>query len=331
MVNGNYFSFSASAKSALVLVLLSLPHSKAFAQTPAESWACPRDDGTFYRSTNKYLGCKKLNDAEFEQANNNRTVPQASKTLTSAAQISQSSSDNWVCTREDGTYFASSSNYGTHCKRVSDIELASIAQATAARRADAIAQQNNEDNLDRARQDAEQRETTMNILRQVLSLGVQHYEQKAGSGAGAQGRPSGSALLSGDDSKPTQSHGGLITTQSEDTMDGHHPEAVASHCMRANSHDSYGGFTNTCSDPVSYIHCFLNPEKDRLDTQFFSCTRPGKLWVTKTLVGQVMPGATDRTGHPVGGRTLVVACRAPYRVNNAHFDGQQLLASCTKQ
>lgn len=133
-----------------------------------------------------------------------------------------------------------------------------------------------------------------------------------------------------------QALGGSAGTPSGGTGTGgggrgqHDPAGIAHSCIRANTQSAYGGFTNTCGYPVSYIHCFLNPEKDRHDTAFFHCNRPGGLWADQTTAGNVKPGATDGTGIPIGGRILAFACRAPYSPRGVRFDGSQLVGRCVQ-
>lgn len=69
-----------------------------------------------------------------------------------------------------------------------------------------------------------------------------------------------------------------------------HPEGDAHNCLRANNSDSYGGVTNTCGYAVSYIHCHINPTKDRGDSWAFHCDRPGGLWTNSQPAGMLGPG-----------------------------------------
>lgn len=109
-------------------------------------------------------------------------------------------------------------------------------------------------------------------------------------------------------------------------------DSQAGRCMKANAEggDSYGGFTNTCSVAVSYIACFHGVQKDSTDTWAFHCDRKEGLWVTKTGVGELGAGKTEKRGLPVGGRIHIFECREPFGVSDARWDGSRIQAKCIK-
>lgn len=105
----------------------------------------------------------------------------------------------------------------------------------------------------------------------------------------------------------------------------------ASSCIRPNPGASYGGFTNTCAFPVSYIHCYAGVAKDSGDSYAFHCDRPGGLWTTHTTAGNLGPGRTSNTSIPKGAQIFWIACRSPFAIRGAVFDGQAIRASCVRQ
>lgn len=111
---------------------------------------------------------------------------------------------------------------------------------------------------------------------------------------------------------------------------GHDASAVAHGCVRPNYGQSYGGFTNTCGFAISYIHCIYRPPKFTGDSQSFDCERAGGLWANRTTAGNVRAGATDHTSLPPGGRVFWFACREPYAIRDAAFDGSTLRGACVR-
>ena len=110
----------------------------------------------------------------------------------------------------------------------------------------------------------------------------------------------------------------------------HDPAGEATNCLRANTEKPYGGFTNICSFPVSYIHCIQNPTSTPGDSSHFNCQRPGGLWATSQPPGSLGPGRTEATSLNGGGQVLWIACKSPYSVRDAKFEGGRLQGKCIR-
>lgn len=107
-------------------------------------------------------------------------------------------------------------------------------------------------------------------------------------------------------------------------------DAAVSECVKPNTEggDYYGGVKNVCPFAIAYVMCFDNIQKDSTDTWAFHCDREGGLWAKSAPAGSLGAGKVDRRGMPVGGRAHVFACKEPYALRNARWEGARIKADC---
>lgn len=118
--------------------------------------------------------------------------------------------------------------------------------------------------------------------------------------------------------------------QTSSNNKSHDPNGEAHNCVRWNTADTFGGFTNTCAYAISVIHCLSGEYKEGPDSYAFPCTRPGGLWAKQATAGEVRAGGTDRTSLPRGSRISWFACRDPYSIHNARYENNRIVAACVR-